>query len=341
MGNMVRLRDKLSLSVALSVAAMVGPAWAQQPMLPNANGGGSTFINGDPQTKPASQVSSGTLTAIPDDFPNLRLTPGVLLNVAVYDEPELTTQARVDDKGNIVLPLIGPIKVQGKTVAEAQDAVQSKYKTEQILTNPQVTLNVLQYPNSDVTVLGEVQSPGRFPMLAPHSLVDVIAMAGGETKLAGDTIEVETSADEGHKIQTFQYQRGGNNNPLLNAMINPGDTVRVERAGIVYVLGAVYQPGGYVMQENGSLNVVQAVSMAHGTMLQAHIGGMRVIRKQPDGSLKEIPIPYSHIMKGKDTPLQLEAEDIVYVPMSKTKSVFVSGASIVGETSSAAIFVAH
>src|ERR1700758_714325 len=260
MGNMVRLRDKLSLSVALSVAAMVGPAWAQQPMLPNANGGGSTFINGDPQTKPASQVSSGTLTAIPDDFPNLRLTPGVLLNVAVYDEPELTTQARVDDKGNIVLPLIGPIKVQGKTVAEAQDAVQSKYKTEQILTNPQVTLNVLQYPNSDVTVLGEVQSPGRFPMLAPHSLVDVIAMAGGETKLAGDTIEVETSADEGHKIQTFQYQRGGNNNPLLNAMINPGDTVRVERAGIVYVLGAVYQPGGYVMQENGSLNVVQAVS---------------------------------------------------------------------------------
>ena len=341
MRKMLKLRNRFTLPLVVGVAAMVSSAWAQQPMLPNANGGNSTFINGDPQTKPAPQVSSGTLTAIPDDFPDLKLSPGVLLNVAVYDEPELTTQARVDDKGDIVLALIGPVHVEGKTVEEAEDAVQKKYKAAQILTDPQVTLNVLQYPNSDVTVLGEVQSPGRFPMLAPHSLVDVMAMAGGETKLAGDTIEVESSAATGHNIQTYQYERGGNNNALRNAMINPGDTVRVERAGIVYVLGAVYQPGGYVMQENGSLNVVQAVSMAHGTMLQAKIGGIRVIRRQPDGSLKDIPIPYNNIMKGKDTPLDLEAEDIVYVPMSKVKSVFVSGANIVGETSSAAIYTAH
>lgn len=339
MRKMLKLRNRFTLPLVIAAVAMVAPAWAQQPMLPNANGGNSTFINGDPQSKPVSQASSGTLTAIPDDFPNLKLSPGVLLNVAVYDEPELTTQARVDDKGDIVLALIGPVHVEGKTVEEAEEAVQKKYKAAQILTDPQVTLNVLQYPSSDVTVLGEVQSPGRFPMLAPHSLIDVMAMAGGETKLAGDTIEVESSAATGHKIQTYQYDRSGNNNALQNAMINPGDTVRVERAGIVYVLGAVYQPGGYVMQENGSLNVVQAVSMAHGTMLQAHIGGIRVIRRQPDGSIKEIPIPYSNIMKGKDTPLELEAEDIVYVPISKVKSVFTTGANIVGETSSAAIYV--
>jgi polysaccharide export outer membrane protein len=258
--------------------------------------------------------------------------------MSVYDEPELSTQARVDDKGNIVLPLIGPIHVAGKTVGEAQSEVREKYLAAQILKDPQVTLNVLQYPNSNVMVLGEVQTPGRFAMISPHSLLDVIGMAGGETNLAGDTIQVEGSAADGHVVRTFQYVRGEDESSLRNAVVDPGDTVRVQRAGIVYVLGAVNRPGGYVMQENGALNVAQAVSLAQGTLMQAKIGGMRVIRRQPDGTLKEIPIAYSGIMKGKGAPLELQAQDIVYVPVSKIKSIFTGGANIVGETSSAAIY---
>lgn len=337
MRNIVHWRNRLSLPLMFAGLALSVPAWAQQGMLPNPNGGNSTF-SGDPQSRGPVAGSSGTLTAIPDDFPDLRLTSGVLLNVAIYDEPELTTQARVDDNGNIVLPLIGAIEVKGKTVSQAQAAVQNKYRAAEILRNPQVTLNVLQYPNSDVMVVGEVQTPGRYPMLAPHSLLDVIGMAGGETNLAGDTIQVQGSSTNGDPVQTYQYVRGEDEGALQKAIINPGDTVRVKRAGIVYVLGAVFRPGGYVMQENGSLNVVQAVSLAQGTLMQAKIGGIRVIRRQPDGTLKEIPVPYSHIMKGKDVPLELEAQDIVYVPVSKIKSIFTGGANIVGETSSAAIY---
>jgi len=242
----------------------------------------------------------------------------------------------VNDKGDVVLPLIGAVHVAGETVGAAQAEVQKKYRDAQILKDPQVTLNVMQYPNSNVMVLGEVQSPGRYPMLSPHSLLDVVSMAGGETNLAGDTIQVE--AKDGHTLRTFHYVRGEEESALQNTSIDPGDTVRVLRAGIVYVLGAVYRPGGYVMQENGSLNVAQAVSLAQGTLLQARIGGMRVIRHEPDGTLKEIPVSYKDIMKGKNPPLELEAQDIVYVPVSKVKSVFTSGQSIVGETSSAAIF---
>lgn len=335
MENMLRMRNQLSLAVAIGALTLAAPVWAQVSMLPNANGGNSTF-SGNPQSKPANNASSGTLAAIPDDFPDLRLTPGILLNVMIYDEPQLTTEARVNDKGDIVLPLIGSVHVEGDTVGTAQATVQTKYRDAQILKDPQVTMNVLQYVNSNVMVLGEVQTPGRFPMLAPHSLVNVMSMAGGETNLAGDTIQVQ--GKDGGALRTYHYVRGEDENSLQKAMINPGDSVRVLRAGIVYVLGAVYRPGGYVMQENGSLNVAQAVSLAQGTLMQAKIGGIRVIRHEPDGTLKEIPVEYKKIMNGKNPPLELEAQDIVYVPVSKVKSVFTAGANIVGETSSAAIY---
>lgn len=313
------------------------PALAQQALLPNADGSNSTFAVSS-RTRPASGAGSGSLTAIPDDFAEMRLDPGVLLSVTVYNEPELTTQARVDQKGEIILPLLGAIQVQGKTIAEAQQAVQDKFVSAEILKHPQVTLNVLQYVNSDVMILGEVQSPGRYPMLAPHSLLDVIGMAGGETNLAGDTIQVEGPAKKDPDVRTYNYIRGEDEGSIRNAMISPGDTVRVKRAGVIYVLGAVYRPGGYVMQENGSLNVAQAVSLAQGTLMQAKIGSIRVIRREADGTLREMPVKYKKVMDGKYPPLELQAQDIVYVPVSKVKSIFTAGANIVGETSSAAIY---
>jgi len=329
--------NRLLVTFWISGLVAAGPVLAQQTMLPNADGSNSTF-SADSHARPTSTVSSGSLAAIPDDFSEMRLTPGVLLNVAVYNEPDLTTQARIDQQGNIILPLLGAIHVEGKTIAEAQEEVQDKYVSNEILKHPQVSMNVLQYVNSGVMVLGEVQSPGKYTMLAPHSLLDVIGMAGGETNLAGDTIQVQGSVKEGTAVRTYNYIRGEDEGALRNAMVDPGDTVRVQRAGVIYVLGAVYRPGGYVMQENGSLNVAQAVSLAQGTLMQAKIGSMRVIRREPDGTLKDIPIKYKKVMDGKYPPLELQAQDIVYVPVSKIKSIFTAGANIVGETSSAAIY---
>ena len=337
MGNRAWRKDRTFLTLSISALVAVGPALAQQALLPNADGSNSTFAT-QSHGRPTSTVSSGSLSAIPDDFSEMRLTPGVLLNVTVYNEPDLATQARIDRQGNIILPLLGAIHVEGKTIAETQKEVQDKYVSDEILTHPQVTINVLQYVNSGVMVLGEVQSPGKYTMLAPHSLLDVIGMAGGETNLAGDTIQVEGHANDGTAVRTYNYIRGEDEGALRNAVVDPGDTVRVKRAGIIYVLGAVYRPGGYVMQENGSLNVAQAVSLAQGTLMQAKIGSIRVIRREPDGTLKDIPIKYKKVMDGKYPPLELQAQDIVYVPVSKVKSIFTAGANIVGETSSAAIY---
>ena len=336
MQNTSRQYTRCFFSLALGGLIAAGPALAQQSISPNANGGNSSFSTSDTQTKP-NDPSVSPLTAIPDDFSSLKLTAGVLMNVIVYDAPEFTTQARVDDLGNITIPLLGIIHVAGQSVAEAQIAIQDKFRSSQILTNPQVTLNVLQYAGSNVAVLGEVQSPGRFQMLAPHSLINVLAMAGGETNLAGDTIQVEGPGQAGNNARTYHYVRGGDDHQLQTVMVNPGETVRVRRAGVVYVLGAVYRPGGYVMQEDGSLNVAQAVSLAQGTLMQAKIGSIRVVRRSPDGTQTEIPVDYKAIMDGKHVPLVLEAQDIVYVPVSKIKSVFTSGANIVGEAGAASI----
>lgn len=316
-----------------------GAALAQQPNQMGYTGAASTLPLVVKQQTQANSTTGGTaLTAVPDDFSDLKLAPGFLLDVEVYDEPELSTHVRVDKDGNVSLPFIGSVHVAGKTVLEAEKTLQDKFRKDQILTNPQVSLNVEQYASSSVTVLGEVQNPGRIQMLAPHSLLDVLGLAGGETNLAGKTIEVKTPTKNGVDEQSYDYDRNGGGDAIRGVMVQPGSTVTVDRAGIVYVLGAVNRPGGYVMQEGGQLNVAQALSLALGTSLQAKIKGVRVIRHEPGGQLEDIPVPYRHIMEGKAKPLQLQAEDIVYVPVSKIKAIFTSGGAILGETGAATIY---
>jgi polysaccharide export outer membrane protein len=119
-------------------------------------------------------------------------------------------------------------------------------------------------------------------------------------------------------------------------MVLPGDTVTVKRAGIVYVLGAVTRPGGYLMQEDGDLNVTQALALAYGTTMPAAVGSMRLIRKQDDGRVEEIAIPYGDIVKGKVAPPRLQAEDVIYVPVSKIKVVLTQ--SLLNTAAQAAIY---
>ncbi len=324
-----------------SAIIMAAPLLGQQSG-DAAGGGASSTLPLSSSSQRSTPGSSGTagssLTAVPEDFSDLKLAPGFLLDVQVYDDPQLSTQVRVDKEGNISMPFIGNVHVSGETVAVAQHTIQDRLQEAEILTNPQVTVNVQQYTASNVTVLGEVQAPGRLQLLAAHPLLDVLGMAGGETNLAGDTIEIKHPGSSGPVSSSYKYARNSPGNSIRDVMVNPGDTVVVERAGIVYVFGAVNRPGGYVMQEDGSLNVAQAISLALGTTLQAKVGDLRVVRRSADGRVQDIPVSYKDISDGKEKPLQLEAEDIVYVPVSKVKSIFTAGSTIIGQTASASIY---
>ena len=139
---------------------------------------------------------------------------------------------------------------------------------------------------------------------------------------------------------TYHYTRNGDVSAIRDVMVNPGETVIVKRAGIVYVLGGVNRPGGYTMQESGELDVIQAVSLAQGLLMQARVGGLRVVKHGPDGKPIEIPVSYNNIMEGKEKPIQLAAGDIVYVPISKTKAVFSATTGLLGQVAAASIYVA-
>jgi polysaccharide export outer membrane protein len=329
--------------VLLAEVAILSPQSIAQSNTPPQQIGGQTSL---PSSSTAAgrgngraPNAAGGIEAVPEDFSSLTLAPGFLLNVQVYDMPEISSQLRIDDNGDIALPLAGKLHVAGMTLPQAQAAIEQRFKREEILQNPEINVDVAQYAVNDVSVLGEVVSPGRFQLLAPHSLAEVLAMVGGETQIAGDSITLRHKSDMGEQSQVIPYSRSGNSNDIRQIMIQPGDTVVVPRAGIVYVLGGVNRPGGYVMQEDGKLDVAQALSMAYGTALDAAVGSIRVIRKKTDGSLETIPISYRKITKGEIQPATLQAGDIVYVPISKFKSVMTAGVS--ASTSSAAIYALH
>jgi polysaccharide export outer membrane protein len=257
----------------------------------------------------------------------------------VFDAPEYSLDLRIDPDGNVNIPMVGSVHVADLTLVGAAAKIAASLRDGQILNSPQVNLNIEEYASREVTVLGEVHFPGRIEMLAPQHLDELIAMAGGETVYAGKTIEIRHRDGVTPRTDVIHYSRNVDNHILSDTVVRPGETVTVKRAGIVYVLGGVTRPGGYLMQEDGDLNVTQALALAYGTTMPAAVGSMRLIRKKDDGQVEEIPIPYRDIMKGKLAPLQLQAEDVIYVPISKLKATL--DASLVNSGVAAAVIYGH
>lgn len=293
--------------------------------------------SGNATRRPPTESGAGLLP-VPEGFEKLRLSPGYLLQMDVYDVPEMSTELRIDAQGSVTVPLVGSVHIDGDTVPEAQAAIARALIQKRILKSPQVTINVLQYSSQYVSVLGEVLNPGRLPMLAPEPLEDVIALAGGETISANDDIEIQHPGENGKvTIKHVAYVQGGDSSPLQNTKVDPGDTVLVHRAGVIYVLGAVYRPGGYLMVNGGSLSVIQAVSLAGGTTLQAAAKWAVIVRRQGDGYV-QFKVPLAAMETGGAAPIQLQLNDALYVPVSTWKAVLVNGSNVLSAATSAAIF---
>jgi polysaccharide export outer membrane protein len=328
----------LLLGVALQFTIFPAPGIAQ--VSASGAGGGATnpqpTISASSAGKAAAALGQGPML-VPADISKLRIGPGDLLSVSVFDAPEFANLYRVDPAGDLTLPLCGKVNLQGLTLTEAAKRLEAALRDGQIVNQPQVNVDVAQYAGQYVTVMGEVGAPGRVALIAPTPLNEVLAQVGGLTALAGARIKIRHGADDAAPEEEVPYSRSQGNQDSVRALVRPGDSVVVPRAGIVYVLGAVSRPGGYVMQEDGKLNVAEALALSGGTVLQANTGGLRVIRRNPDGTVLDFPLSYDAIAKGTQTPLALEPRDIVYVPMSKVKSVITTAQSIIGEAAAAAI----
>lgn len=255
--------------------------------------------------------------AIVPSASSLRLGAGDLVEVAVYNVPELTTKERVSSQGEIYLPLVDYVHVAGLTAEEAEGVIQKRLSDGGFVKNPHVTLFVDQYASQGASVLGEVTRPGVYPVPGQQQLFDLISAAGGFTEKAGRSITV-THRDQPDKSVTVPLSRNISDDPESNIPILPGDTIIVRKADLVYVVGDVGRPSGFLM-DRGQLTVLQAIALAGGTTRTANLGGARIIRKGPEG-ITETSVELKKILHAKAPDVTMQADDILFVPTSATKA---------------------
>jgi len=323
----------LLLSFAEAGVAQVG----MQQMPSSSSGSSSSAAGGQNRANPAEAMHSSGLMVVPQDFAKLTLAPGFLMGLNVLDDSDFAGSFRIDQQGDMALPLLGTMHVAGKTVSEASAQIRKKLLDDQILKNPQVNLTVLEYTAPEVTIIGEVTAPGKYPLLAPRKLVDVLALAGGTSLMAANEVQITSGSGEAEPV-LVHYSRATNPKAVEDAIVHPGDTVLVKRAGIVYVLGAVNRPGGYVMQEEGTLSVLQAISLADGTSMTAATGKVYLLHRNADGSVVDTALSYGKMPRGQSPDVQLHATDVLYVPTSKMKAILTSSQSVMSAAASASIY---
>ncbi len=273
-------------------------------------------------TKPAPD-SSGQNNPRQEGSSALVLGPGDDLEITVYGAPDLSEHTRVSAEGNISLPLIGYVQVAGLTSSEAEGAIEAQLRQNNIVNDPQVSLYVKEYTSGSISVAGEVGKPGAYSALGPHRLFDVLQGAGGLTEKAANRAVI--SHRGGEKPTTVELPKDPTEMALSNVEILPGDTVVVPPAPIVYVLGEVNKPGGYVLNSINGVTLLRVFAAAGGSTRAASVGKTKMIRTTPSG-LKELQVPLKNILRAKAPDMPVQANDIIYVPSSRLKEVLNAGA---------------
>jgi polysaccharide biosynthesis/export protein len=262
---------------------------------------------------------------------------GDVLHVKVLEAPDLEQNARVTDAGALTLILGGNVQVAGLTPAQAAVAIEQVLVNDHYILAPHVSVTVDQTVTQNVTIMGQVRSPGSYAINTPRPILDVLALAGGLTDVADRRVTIQRHDTKERSV--FVVSNSANAALDGSVVVSPGDTVIVSKADVVYILGDVNRPGGIAMVTNDSkLSALQAISLAGGTPPSAVPSHARLIRKQPDGTHVELPLQLSAMQKGKQPDVPLQADDIVYVPFSYTRNMAVGAGALVGSASSAAIY---
>jgi polysaccharide export outer membrane protein len=337
-------RSSLLASVLITIFSLVFQAGAQQQPSP-------TGVNANelPPAQPISQAAlpAGSIKSEPvknepakasdngagnsnsaatesTSSSLLRLGPGDLLEVGVYNVPELSTKARIGNSGDVYLPLIDYVHVGGLTVEEAQALIEKRLESGGFVRSPHVTIFLDESPSQGVTLLGEVVKPGIYPVLGDRKLYDLLSAAGGFTQSAGRKVSIIRQHSQSGPI-TVSLPRNLADDLQDDIEIFPGDTITVPRAPIIYVVGDVGRPAGLLV-DNGTLTVLQALALAGGTNHTAKMSGVRIIRKGPSG-MTETRVPLKRMLEAKAPDMNLQSDDILFVPLSGVRVAAAQAAS--------------
>lgn len=235
-------------------------------------------------SRPAQRQPAPAATARAGAPPSASgLGPGDLVRVTVFGQPELETSTVVSDGGSITLPLVGPVNVGGLDSQQAERAIARAYSEGGYLVDPQITLTVQELRSRQVSVLGQVQNPGRFPLASRMTLLDALALAGGVTQLGGsDVFLIRKVAGQARKFEiNIDNMLGA---PGANTLLElgAGDTVYVPEAPRFYIYGEVRRPDAYALKPG--MTVMQAISVGGGLTDRGSDSRIRIRRTTDDGT---------------------------------------------------------
>jgi len=300
-------------------------------------------------------------TAGPDVSPSTASLPGSenleyiiaaddLLDVYVIDVPELSREYLVSPDGTITLPLLSePITAAGLSPNQLSAVIAAKLRSAGMVTHASVTVSIKASRGHSIAISGAVRSPQVYPIFGETNLLNVLSQAGGLADDASDTAVI-TRGDTAMRAIGFQGGQDGkpetlppailkvnlkklfeSGDPKSNIPLYPGDTVTVQRAGVVYVVGAVNRAGGYTLARSWEdMTVLKAVALAGNLTSTAKRNKAVIIRKDPaaPGGREEIPVNLKKVLDGHAPDQTLEANDILFVPDSAGKKALQRGAQV-------------
>jgi len=236
-----------------------------------------------------------------------RLGMGDTVRVTVFQYPDLTTETRVSPLGTITFPLVGEVKIGGLTPAAAGTEIAKQLKRGKFMLNPQVTVVMTELRSRQVSVLGQVNKPGRYALDGNSSkLTDILALAGGVSPVGADTVSLVLN--RGGKMEKLEIDVAAmvrTGDLSKNVDIQNGDTIYVHRAPVFYISGEVRRAGAYRFEEN--MTVMQAISLGGGFTERANERAFNINRRTPQGKMQRIDVGLS------DAVLP---DDVIYVKES-------------------------
>ncbi len=307
-----------------------------------------------PATSVVPVTPAGTAPAPPTEV--YLVNPNDILDIDVYDVPELSRAYTVSPSGFITMPLLAkPVQAAGLTPDQVARVVEEAFRQSGRLQRPEIAVSVKQSPSSSVAVEGAVKNPLILPASGRVRLVDVITQCGGLNDDAGTNVTITRGqfalralAAEGESatpMMIVELKRVMDlTDPASSIAVWPGDRVTIERTGVYYVLGEVKSPGGYTLKKGrDELTVLRAVALAGDLTSVAKKNKAMIIRKDPKAPMgrAEIKLDLQGILTGKTPDPVLQADDILFVPGSNGKkalhTIESAPAMIVGEAGAYAI----
>jgi len=280
------------------------------------------------------------------------LGPDDQVSIRVLDVDEISAQpVRIDAQGSISIPLAGRIPVGGLTVEQMEAEITKRLKN--YLLNPTVSISITEFRSQPISILGAVNRPGVHQLQGHKNLFEALALAEGLRADAGGEIMITrrkewgpiplpgATAEEGGAFSVAKVSVKsvmGAKHPNQNIDMRPNDVVSVPKAETIYVVGSVRRPGGFVLNEKESISVLQALSLAEGLDRTAAAKNAMILRAFPGNTQRsELPVNIQRILAGKSEDMQLQANDVLFIPNNTAKSVALRSVDALVQTGSGVI----